>query len=259
MTSVGAHNTGWRPREVVSVASAPNRSSPLAVARRTNSVWRRLAPFLGTSPWGLLALAATAVLAGLLEASLLALIASVGTTLSQGAERVRMDLGPLAASASLGTTIIIGLVLAVLRGALQLLLAYLPARMSAAAMASLRQRLFDDFTKTSWSVQASERDGHFQSLMSTHVSNASQAVITIGAGISASLMFGTLLLSAFVLSVPTALAVFPQDLTHPPRSWAERTYDIARYTVMPRGGHFAPHEEPGLLAADITAFLRLLR
>lgn len=61
------------------------------------------------------------------------------------------------------------------------------------------------------------------------------------------------------VAVPTALAVFPHDLTHPPRSWAERTYDIVRYTTMPRGGHFAPHEEPALLAADITAFLRQLR
>jgi pimeloyl-ACP methyl ester carboxylesterase len=60
------------------------------------------------------------------------------------------------------------------------------------------------------------------------------------------------------VTVPTALAVFPRDLTHPPRSWAERTYNIVRYTTMPRGGHFAPHEEPALLAADITAFLREL-
>ncbi|MFF1572547.1 epoxide hydrolase family protein [Leifsonia sp. NPDC058292] len=60
------------------------------------------------------------------------------------------------------------------------------------------------------------------------------------------------------VDVPTAVAVFPHDLTHPPRSWAERTYNIVRYAVMPRGGHFAPHEEPGLLAADITAFHRLL-
>jgi pimeloyl-ACP methyl ester carboxylesterase len=59
--------------------------------------------------------------------------------------------------------------------------------------------------------------------------------------------------------VPTAVAVFPHDLTHPPRSWAERTYSVVQYTEMPRGGHFAPHEEPELLAADITAFLRLLR
>jgi pimeloyl-ACP methyl ester carboxylesterase len=59
--------------------------------------------------------------------------------------------------------------------------------------------------------------------------------------------------------VPTAVAVFPFDLTQPPREWAERTYDVVRYTRMPRGGHFAPHEEPGLLADDLREFLRPLR
>ncbi|MEO8907462.1 MAG: epoxide hydrolase family protein [Microbacteriaceae bacterium] len=61
------------------------------------------------------------------------------------------------------------------------------------------------------------------------------------------------------VEVPTAVAVFPHDLTHPPRAWAERSYNVTRYTVMPRGGHFAPHEEPELLAADIREFLRPLR
>lgn len=59
--------------------------------------------------------------------------------------------------------------------------------------------------------------------------------------------------------VPTALALFPADLSHPPRSWAERTYDIQRYTRMPRGGHFAAHEEPELLADDLTEFFRAHR
>ena len=58
------------------------------------------------------------------------------------------------------------------------------------------------------------------------------------------------------VSVPTAVAVFPKDLVHPPRSWAERIYNVTRYTVMPRGGHFAAHEQPQLLANDITAFVR---
>ncbi|MEU6403337.1 epoxide hydrolase family protein [Streptomyces sp. NPDC046985] len=58
------------------------------------------------------------------------------------------------------------------------------------------------------------------------------------------------------VDVPTAVALFPADLSRPPRSWAERTYDIARYTHMPRGGHFAAHEEPGLLAQDVTEFFR---
>jgi pimeloyl-ACP methyl ester carboxylesterase len=59
--------------------------------------------------------------------------------------------------------------------------------------------------------------------------------------------------------VPTAIALFPADLgAPPPRSWVERTYRLTRYTVMPRGGHFAAHEEPELLAGDITAFFRQL-
>jgi pimeloyl-ACP methyl ester carboxylesterase len=57
--------------------------------------------------------------------------------------------------------------------------------------------------------------------------------------------------------VPTAVAVFPHMLIpegEPPRQWAERLYDIRRWSVMPRGGHFAPAEEPELVARDITAF-----
>ncbi|EGJ72786.1 putative epoxide hydrolase domain protein (plasmid) [Streptomyces sp. Tu6071] len=61
------------------------------------------------------------------------------------------------------------------------------------------------------------------------------------------------------VDVPTALALFPADLAQPPRSWAERTYHLTRYTRMPRGGHFAAHEEPALLADDITAFFGDLR
>jgi pimeloyl-ACP methyl ester carboxylesterase len=59
--------------------------------------------------------------------------------------------------------------------------------------------------------------------------------------------------------VPTAVALFPADLTHPPRSWAERTYNVQRWTPMTRGGHFAALEEPALLGADITEFFRDLR
>jgi pimeloyl-ACP methyl ester carboxylesterase len=61
------------------------------------------------------------------------------------------------------------------------------------------------------------------------------------------------------VTVPTAVAVFPKDLSRPPRSWAERTYNITRYTVLPRGGHFAAHEEPALLADDLIEFFRPLR
>jgi microsomal epoxide hydrolase len=61
------------------------------------------------------------------------------------------------------------------------------------------------------------------------------------------------------VKVPTAYASFPREILHPPRSWAERVYDIRRWTMMPAGGHFAALEEPEALAADIRAFFRDLR
>ena len=58
------------------------------------------------------------------------------------------------------------------------------------------------------------------------------------------------------ISVPCSQAVFAQDQVHAPREWAERIYNVERWTVMPRGGHFPAWEEPELLAQDIRAFFR---
>ncbi|MFJ8137240.1 epoxide hydrolase family protein [Streptomyces sp. NPDC096013] len=59
------------------------------------------------------------------------------------------------------------------------------------------------------------------------------------------------------VEVPTALALFPANLGAPaPRGFVERRYHLTRYTTMPRGGHFPAHEEPELLADDITEFFR---
>src|SRR5699024_436813 len=91
-------------------------------------------------------------------------------------------------------------------GALQLLVAYLPARMSAQAMARLRQRLFDGFVGSTWSVKGSEREGGFQSLMINQVNATAQTIIVMSVTISSMLMFLTLLASAVALS-PAAAAV----------------------------------------------------
>lgn len=54
--------------------------------------------------------------------------------------------------------------------------------------------------------------------------------------------------------MPTALAVFPRDISQPPREYAERFFDVRRFTTMPRGGHFAALEEPQLVVDDLRAF-----
>lgn len=61
------------------------------------------------------------------------------------------------------------------------------------------------------------------------------------------------------VTVPTACAVFPKELSYAPRSVLETRYNIVRWTEMPRGGHFAAMEEPELLVDDVRAFFRGLR
>jgi pimeloyl-ACP methyl ester carboxylesterase len=59
------------------------------------------------------------------------------------------------------------------------------------------------------------------------------------------------------ITVPTGVAGFVHEFVPegaPPREWAERLYNIQRWTPMPRGGHFAAVEEPELLARDLVAF-----
>ena len=54
---------------------------------------------------------------------------------------------------------------------------------------------------------------------------------------------------------PTGVAAFPDPVfSPPPRSLAQRTYNIVHWTQMPAGGHFAALEQPKLLLADMRRF-----
>lgn len=62
------------------------------------------------------------------------------------------------------------------------------------------------------------------------------------------------------IEVPTGYCQFPKEILRPPRSLAERLYrNIQRWTVQPRGGHFAALEQTETLAREIQAFFRPLR
>jgi pimeloyl-ACP methyl ester carboxylesterase len=66
---------------------------------------------------------------------------------------------------------------------------------------------------------------------------------------------------AFVgrVEVPTGVAVFQDEIPIPPRSLAQRLYNIQHWTEMEAGGHFAALEQPQALVEDIRAFFRPLR
>lgn len=57
--------------------------------------------------------------------------------------------------------------------------------------------------------------------------------------------------------VPTAVAVFPGDVTI--RPLAERDHHVVHWTEFSRGGHFAALEAPDLLIGDVRDFFRRFR
>jgi len=61
------------------------------------------------------------------------------------------------------------------------------------------------------------------------------------------------------VTVPTACALFPKEISTPPKKWVEARYNLVRWTPMPRGGHFAALEQPELLLTDVREFFRTVR
>jgi pimeloyl-ACP methyl ester carboxylesterase len=60
--------------------------------------------------------------------------------------------------------------------------------------------------------------------------------------------------------VPVAVSVFPTELYQAPRSWAEKAYpNLIHYNKLPKGGHFAAWEQPGLLCDEVRTAFRSLR
>lgn len=53
---------------------------------------------------------------------------------------------------------------------------------------------------------------------------------------------------------PTGMAVFPEEMVNPPRSWVERAYNLVHWQEQAAGGHFAALEQPQALSQDIQRF-----
>jgi pimeloyl-ACP methyl ester carboxylesterase len=62
-----------------------------------------------------------------------------------------------------------------------------------------------------------------------------------------------------MMTAPTGIAQFPKELAIVPPDICARYANLKHHTRMPRGGHFAPAEEPDLVVEDLRACLRPLR
>ncbi|ULN29218.1 epoxide hydrolase [Mycolicibacterium smegmatis] len=61
------------------------------------------------------------------------------------------------------------------------------------------------------------------------------------------------------VEVPTGYSLFRGDIVRPPHAWLHRTSNAVYITEPPRGGHFAPYEQPELYAEELRNFFRPYR
>ncbi len=152
-------------------------------------------------------IAFTATLAGFAEAATLATVSQIAAALLSNSDHVRLNLGVVDITLSMGTLIWLsgGLVLA--RLALLMLNTMSQARLGAEVQADLRNNLFAAFTRASWTAQSLDTEGHLQEQLSSQALQASWGANYLASLVSALFTFIVLLISAMILSPLTAALV----------------------------------------------------
>jgi ABC-type multidrug transport system fused ATPase/permease subunit len=154
----------------------------------------------------------TSIVAGFCESIILALLAEIATALVNHRSSLTIRVGPLDIVATIDQLLLLGLIVAVLRVALQGVLSYLPARIAADVRRTLQHRIFAAFTQASWSVVSSEGEGTFQELATSQINQASSGVIYATTALTSLFLLIVLVLSALVIEIVTALVVMAAGL-----------------------------------------------
>jgi ATP-binding cassette subfamily B protein len=167
----------------------------------------RLRLLLGERRGAVVGLASCSILSGFTEAGVLALIAQIAATLVGGKSGVHSRFGLFDLHTSIDTLFVVAIALALLRLVLQAPLSILPARIAADVQRDLRTSLFHAFTRASWEVQSSDREGHLQEIMTSQVMQATSGALQATTLITALFTFLVLMISALLLNVAAAAAV----------------------------------------------------
>ena len=169
-----------------------------------SSARARLSLLLGDRRGAVAALAGSSVLSGFAEAGMLVLLTQIAAAIATGARRVHTHMGPLRLDTTVGELLLAALALTTFRLVLQVPLSILPARIGAEVQARLRRDLLHAFTRASWSVQSSDREGHLQETMTSQVIQATGGAVQATTLLTSLITFVVLLISAIVLNLIAA-------------------------------------------------------
>lgn len=146
------------------------------------------------------------MLGGLSEAAVLVLIVDVAVSLSsRGTGASAIAVGPVHLShVALGELLALAFALSCVRLAAQLQASWLTSKLVAEVQRRLRTSTFADYVDATWEVQAAEREGKLQQLLTIEVQRASEAVLSFGIALTAACNLIMLLIAAVVISPAAA-------------------------------------------------------
>jgi len=61
------------------------------------------------------------------------------------------------------------------------------------------------------------------------------------------------------VQVPTGCSAYPGEVGFTPRRWAEQHFNVTRFTMFSRGGHFPALQAPDLFTNEVRAFFQTVR
>jgi ATP-binding cassette subfamily B protein len=188
-------------------APAGERSSPPLSMRRA------LMSLLGDRRGSIVILMITSILSGFAESATLAILAEAAATLAIGTSRTHIRIGPLHLHPGIDALLWVALLLALIRLALQVPLSILPPRIASNMQSSLRTKLFHSFSEASWEVQARDREGQLQEIMTGQVGQATGAALNAMGLMTSAVLLVVLLVSAFAFNALAAGIVLVLTLT----------------------------------------------
>src|SRR5581483_9995944 len=148
------------------------------------------------------------VVGAFLEVLTLGLIAQAAVAITSHTDKLHLT-GPLSVLNATSPTelIVIGLVLLALRIPMYIVIAEVPARVSARVQEVLRGRLFHAYLHAPWLEQMVVRDGHLLEMASTQTQQAAQAVVMAMLTVCWAVSLLVLVAGAITFSPLAALAV----------------------------------------------------
>jgi len=148
-----------------------------------------------------------AIVGGFAEAALLVLVARIAFALTSAGSAVTIRIGPLPeVSVSVTVLIIVAAALVAVRAALQAAQVVLSARATYATVGRTRRTLIHLYLGAVWPLQASQREGRLQELLTTYATETSNAIASLAAVAVAIFSLTALLATALAVNAVASIA-----------------------------------------------------